>query len=428
VTSGRVQIPPPDRPGATVVLVHPSVELYGADRMLLESVQGMLEAGWRAVVVLPGPGPLAERLSGTGAEVVYLPSPVLRKAFMSPAGVLRLAVASARSFPGILGVLNASGARVVYVNTLTVPLWLLAARLRRLPAVCHVHEAETTGPALVRRGLIAPLRLARAVLTNSEASRAVILAENPGLDERTHVVYNGFPGPSTVAEPRRRLTGPIRLVLVGRISPRKGTDVAVEALRLLVASGLDVTLDLVGAVFQGYEWYEQQVREQVHGADLVDRVRWRGVTPEPWSALASADIAIVPSRLEPFGNTAVEAMLALRPVVASSTQGLREIVRPGLDGEVVEPGDARSLAEGVERVIADWPRARSRALAAAERAALRFSPERYRKELAECVGAVAGVYTLPRQRSYIDITEPAAVDVTTRPSTRAVQESGAAPR
>ena len=43
-----------DSAGATVLVIHPSVELYGADRMLLESVAALTEAGWRIVVVVPG--------------------------------------------------------------------------------------------------------------------------------------------------------------------------------------------------------------------------------------------------------------------------------------------------------------------------------------------------------------------------------------
>ena len=53
----------------------------------------------------------------------------------------------------------------------------------------------------------------------------------------------------------------------------------------------------------------------------------RGLLPSPWPALEDADIVLVPSYGESFGNAAAEALLAERPVVASAVQGLLEVVR-----------------------------------------------------------------------------------------------------
>jgi glycosyltransferase involved in cell wall biosynthesis len=91
----------------------------------------------------------------------------------------------------------------------------------------------------------------------------------------------------------------------------------------------------------------------------------------------------VPSRVEPFGNAAVEAMLAGRPVVAGATQGLREIVRPGENGELAAPGDAPDLADAIGRVLASWPEAVARAERARHEAQARYSPARYRRDLAD---------------------------------------------
>jgi glycosyltransferase involved in cell wall biosynthesis len=376
--------------GRTVLVVHPSVELYGADRMLAQTVQGFGEAGWRTVVILPGRGPLVPLLENAGAEVRVVESPVLRKAYMSPSGVVRYAAMVLAALPRVLRCLSTLRPDVVYVSTLTVPVWLAAARLRRLPVVCHVREAEQSVPMLVRRALAAPLLLAGVVLTNSQASRQVLLEQFRGLGERTQVIYNGLAGPASTTEVREQLTSPVRLVLLGRISWRKGTDVAVDALARLVAAGHDVTLDLVGSVFPGYEWYEQEVREQARAAGVQDRVRWRGMADDQWAALAVGDIVLVPSRLEPFGNTAVEAMMARRPLVAAAAQGLQEIVDPASNGELVPPGDAAALAAAIERLILDWPRARARAAWAAEDAGRRFSPQRYRRDIAAVVDDVAG--------------------------------------
>ena len=115
-----------------VVLAHPSPDLYGSDRMLIESVRA-LSGDFRVVVTLPADGPLCANLTGAGAEIVVLPVPILRKAYLSPTGLVRLAVAAARALPPAVRMLRRQRAAALYVNTVTIPIWLLAGWLE---AIC----------------------------------------------------------------------------------------------------------------------------------------------------------------------------------------------------------------------------------------------------------------------------------------------------
>jgi glycosyltransferase involved in cell wall biosynthesis len=375
VTDGRT-------PG-TVLVAHPSPDLYGSDRVMVETVAALRERGWRVVVTLPCPGPLVALVAEVGAEVVILDVPVLRKALLSPSGVIRLAAASLRSLPAMLRLLRRERPEVVYVNTVTVPLWLLAARLARRRVLAHVHEAEEAVPRPVRLALALPLFAADVVVANSLSTVRVLTGTMPRLGVRIRLLYNGVPGPAELAPTRERLVPPARLVLVGRLSPRKGSDIAIEAVADLRRAGYDVHLDLTGAVFAGYEWYEEQLREQVQRLGLTGVVRLLGFVPSVWDAYRDADIALVPSRVEPFGNVAVEAQLAGRPVVVARTQGLTEIVSDGRTGVVTTPDDPAAFAAGVATLLDDWPRAREMAATALAEAAQRFAPARYRAEIAE---------------------------------------------
>ena len=69
---------------------------------------------------------------------------------------------------------------------MTIPSWLLAARLAEVPTLCHVHEAEADQPRVVRLALAAPLLLARRVVTNSEASGDVLCRSLPALADASH--------------------------------------------------------------------------------------------------------------------------------------------------------------------------------------------------------------------------------------------------
>ncbi len=350
--------------------------------MVIESVRALVEAGCQVTVALPDEGPLAHQVRLAGADVRCVEMAVLRKRSMSPHGVLALAGKSLRELPAMINCIRRTRADLVYVNTLTIPTWLVAARLTRTPSVCHVHEAETDLPRLVAIGLHAPLLLAHQLWVNSAAARNSICEALPRLSSRLRLLYNGIDGPTEPPTPPRvALVPPLRLVLVGRLSPRKGIDVAVSAIADLKRRGIHAHLDLVGEVFPGYEWYADELRLQVQRSDLTHDVAFRGFQPDVWQWLADADVVLVPSRLEPFGNVAVEAALAQRPVIASRVQGLREIVTHRRTGLLIAPDDPAAIADAVSELADNWPWARTLAAEARADAQTRFGPRRYGEDL-----------------------------------------------
>lgn len=367
----------------TVLLAHASVELYGSDLQLVETAAGCVDAGADVVVVLPGDGPLAERMRDVGARVETLDMPVLRKAHLTPRGIVALGAATLRALGPMTRLIRRVRPDTVLVNTLTIPAWLVAARLAGVAPVCHVHEAEADARWVVRVGLAAPLLLARAVVVNSAAARDVVVSAVPALRRRTRVVYNGVPGPPEVAVAdggAGAAPGSAHVVLVGRLSPRKGSDVALEAVALLRGTGRDVRLTLCGSVFAGYEWFEDQLRVRAAADDLAGAVDLVGYA-DPWEWFARGDVVVVPSRVEPFGNVAVQAMLAGRPVVVSRTQGLAEIVRDGETGLLVRPGDPVALADAIAELLDDPARASVLAEAGRTDVAERFGAQRYRAQM-----------------------------------------------
>ena len=366
----------------TVVVAHPSPDLYGSDRLLIETVIGLIAAGWRVIVYLPTDGPLIPLLTEQGAQVRIVAFPVLRKASLSPRGLLRLSITAPFAIVRLAMLVRRTRPAVVYVSTLTIPFWLIAARLAGASVVCHVREAEETQPRFLRFGLVGPLLLASSVVTNSRASRQALLDVVPWLRKRSRVVYNGVAGPSE-PQPSAAATSTRGLALVARLSPRKGIDVALEALGILVAEGYDLSLDICGTPFPGYEWYEDQVRARAAMADLAGRVTFFGYVNPTWPVLASASVVLAPSRLEPFGNTAVEGLLARRPVVASATQGLAEIIRDETTGLLVPPDDPAALAAAIARILDDDDLATRLAENGYRDALQRFSVDRYRAEMAE---------------------------------------------
>jgi glycosyltransferase involved in cell wall biosynthesis len=374
------------RGSPTVLVAHPSPDLYGSDRVALGTVEALMGRGIRVVATMPGRGPLVAAVEAAGAEVVPCPTPVLRKSALRPAGLLRLLATTFRSaIPG-LRLLRSCRPDVVYVSTLTVPLWLVLARLTGGASICHVHEAESGVSRRVGRALAAPLLVSSSIVANSEFSRDVLASAWGRLRARSRVVRNPVAGPTRVGAAREELSGPVEILYVGRLSPRKGPQVAIEAVRVLRERGVDTRLRLLGSVFPGYEWFERELRATVADERLADRVGFLGFRADIWDEVAAADVVVVPSVAdEPFGNTAVEAVLGARPVVVSASGGLSEAVAGYASALTVPPGDAGAIADAVEKLLADWPGYRAAALADARVAADRHDPARYGERLVALV-------------------------------------------
>lgn len=362
----------------TVLIANPGADLYGSDRMVIESVKALVGGGYTVFVTVPGPGPLIELLTDAGATVLEQPTPIIRKSLLSPKGLLQLVRETLAAWAPSWRLLKHTNAGTVLVNTITPPLWFPLARLAGRRVVCHLHEAESRVAAPVRWAMYAPLQFCNGVIANSAYTKCVLGDSSVGLAARTVIVHNTVPGPAQPVAPRAELAEPVRLLYVGRLSARKGPQVVVDALDKLRRSGIETTLDVVGAVFPGNEGFERDLRALVDQLGLVDRVRFHGFQASVWPFLAACDIAVMPSTDdESFGNAAAEASLAGRPVVVSDIAGLREATSAAEAAVLVPPGDAAALSEAVAQIVVDWPRYAATAQGDAGRVAERLSAENY---------------------------------------------------
>ena len=371
----------------TVLIANPGADLYGSDRMTVESVKALVTAGYRVFVTVPGPGPLIELLTEAGATVLEQPTPIIRKSLLSPPGLVQLAKETAAAWAPSWRLLKHTNAGTVVVNTITPPLWFPLARLAGRRVVCHVHEAEGTANPMLRTALYLPLVFCQRIVINSRFSLDVLAASAPWLAKRTKIAYNAVQGPAEVVPPREHLDGAVRLMYMGRLSHRKGPHVLIDAVEMLTRRGREVRLDLLGAVFPGNEAYEEGLREQANAKGVSGQVRFLGFRPSIWPTVADSDIVLISSVVdEPFGNTAVEASLGARPLVVSDIAGLKEASQAATSAIRVPAGDAEALADAIETIVDEWTKFRAAAISDAGTVADRFSAAQYGRALLDACG------------------------------------------
>jgi len=154
--------------------------------------------------------------------------------------------------------------------------------------------------------------------------------------------------------------GPVKILHPARLLPWKGVHISLQALRLLLDEGWDVELVLTDAK-RIADWdgalpdYRRSLVRMIEHLALGPRVRLVSAAFEQMPALyESVDIVLYPTvKDEPFGLVPPEAMSCRRPVVASTSGGIAETVVDGVTGYLVEPGDARGLADRIADLLGD---------------------------------------------------------------------------
>ena len=255
---------------------------------------------------------------------------------------------------------------------------LILPLLARRKAILHVGNHQTICPldtkvlpdgtpctyraglACFRQGCVSTAGLARTVVQLSTWRRhqhvfTRIVANSHALAETLRndgvavhgVVWNG----TRPAPPRPPLGERPTVIFAGRLMPLKGVDVLIRAMAIVVRQIPQVRLRVVGNGPDG-----PRLKALVDELGLAHCVEMHAhVTRDALDELsANAWVVAQPSRYrEPFANITSETMMRGIALVATRTGGTPEIVRDGVNGLLVHPGDAADLAEKLIMVLGD---------------------------------------------------------------------------
>ena len=287
------------------------------------------------------------------------------------------------------------------VDLVEVPEGLPAAPFARRPLVVRAHGAEWSCRYFCRDGndrhdrhLIrqeaAQLRQADAVAafschladhlstaTGCPRARIRVIAGAINTDRFT-------PGAPAI-EPGSR-ADPL-IVSIGRLEPRKGTDVLVQAMRRVWQSFPGARLQLLGGATHFTPPELQALAPEARRGQLIFQ------SFVPYAALPeyyrAASLYVTASRFETFGFTVLEALASGRPVIATRVGALPELIEDGCNGLLVPPDDPQALGETLTALLRDGARM---------------------ARLGDCARESAQAYALPKigpqhERLYADAAE-----------------------
>jgi glycosyltransferase involved in cell wall biosynthesis len=242
----------------------------------------------------------------------------------------------------------------------TTVTWL-ASMIAGLPFSFTAHAKDIYCPAMNPTGLLKrKLAAARFAVTCTEANRKHLqqyAARTP-----VHRIYHGLnvEFSSLVREdPPRRPPGDgaLRVLGVGRLVPKKGFDVFVQACGVLAQRGVPVRATIVGETGE----HAAEIDRQIARLGLAERVRRLPAMRQAalYQEYRSATVFCLPCRILDNGdrdgipNVLLEAMATGLPVVTTNVSGIPELVVDGVSGLLVPPDDPDATAAALLRLFAD---------------------------------------------------------------------------
>jgi glycosyltransferase involved in cell wall biosynthesis len=172
-----------------------------------------------------------------------------------------------------------------------------------------------------------------------------------------------------------------RVGIVGELSEVKGQEVfvrAASAVREKLGDGVEFVV--VGNNSTRAGEYRERVERLIIELGLKNCVRLEGRCDDVARLLASVDVFVSASRTESFGMAMAEALACGVPVVATATEGAREVVEDKLTGLIVPIGDSSAMAAAIVSLLEDDERRLAFGASASESARERFGLERMVEE------------------------------------------------
>ena len=330
-----------------ILQINSARTLGGGERHFADWANALAARGHEVYAALRPASPIEEKLTGLPASHIFtLP---LRNALDAP---------SARRLARII---REQGIEIVHAHLARdYPLAALAARLAKGARLVVTRHVPFPMSALHK-------------LTLSNVARVIAVSEGVarGLRERRtfpaekiRVVPNGVRMETYDLALRDfdreayRAGLPVRARLlvgaVGELSEVKGQEDFVRAAAMVARRGnIDAAFLVVGEDNSQSRSLRRRLEWMIADEGLAGRVRLLGYVSDLVPLLAALDLYVSPSRAEAFGLATVEAMICGAAVVATATDGTREIIADGEIGRIVPVGDIDALADTMTELLRD---------------------------------------------------------------------------
>ena len=237
----------------------------------------------------------------------------------------------------------------------TAMITAIAATMLGKPWVYHVHspasrDSERRWSNQVNEWIERlSLRHCAHRITVSESLRSECI-HGGAIPDSISVVHNGVPAVRPLRNTTPAPGGRWTIGMVALMRPRKGLEVAIDAISILLGKGHNIILRCIGPFETAA--YQAEIESRIGRLGIESAIERQGFISDVPSALGKLDAMVLPSLYgEGLPMVVLEAMAAGLPVVATAVEGTPEAITPGVEGLLAKPRDPASLAHAIESLV-----------------------------------------------------------------------------
>ena len=182
------------------------------------------------------------------------------------------------------------------------------------------------------------------IIANAEACKKAVIDQENAKPENVIVIPNGIETerfsdiPTWTVE---KVNTPFRIGAVGNLKPVKGTDVLIDAAKIVLQKYPDAQFEIAG--IGKSDIYSKRIAD----TEIADHFKLLGALSDIPSFLATLDVAVLPSRAEGLSNGLLEYMAAGRPCIATNVGGNGELIEHERNGLLVPSENPQALADAI---------------------------------------------------------------------------------
>ena len=192
------------------------------------------------------------------------------------------------------------------------------------------------------------------IVTVSQKIKKELILDFNIQEEKINVIYDGieFPDMNEIEKTDIKFLDNKQNIhfigVVSRLDKNKGLEYFIDCIPLVLKKMSNIKFIIVGT-----GKIEQKLKEKVKKYNISDKVIFTGFfhEKEKYKILSCLDITVVPSGEEGISRSALESMMFSKPVVATFTSSISEIIENGVNGILVKPYSSQELAEGIFNLL-----------------------------------------------------------------------------
>ena len=337
-----------------LLVVNPGTNLYGASRILLQTMKALKPR--KIFFIVPEEGLLTEYIN-TNSEfshvhILIVPSSPIIYRKMGVANGLRL-LKKMIVFRRIVNrIIKEQKIDWAYINTLSCLFAVPPLKSCGLKVFLHVHEILENNKVFTKYINKFALRWCDKIIAVSEPVKLNLLEiSTKKQGEKITTILNGISDIYCPDAAKSNLSK--RITLMGRIKPEKGIWFFLDTISLLPEEFVNKSKFLIiGDAAPGGEHFLKKLEEDIQNHPAKNYIKYYPFIKDIRNIINESDVIVVPSLMkDPFPTTILEGLSAGKPVIATNTGGAVQSIKDEETGFLIEPLDKVKFADCLEQLI-----------------------------------------------------------------------------